>query len=461
MQINGSRSIWTTALYILALGRQVLAIELDVTNKDSIKNAANIATYGMMTYYTGNETGGIPGAFPTKWWEGSALLMALLNYWHFTGDDYYNEELRIALQWQGGDKGDYMPTNYSSFLGNDDQMFWGLAAITAAEFKLPNLDTGYSWLSLAQGTFNTQKARWDTSMCGGGLRWQIWAYEGSGYYLMNAISNGGFFQLAARLYRYTNNTDYYDWAKKSWDWSTSVPLVNNKTWSIDDSTNGQESCANGDSTRWSYNYGSYMGGCAYMYAQTQDEYWLECVKGLMGSLFDLFFTAKNDYIIEDYVCEPTAQCNNNEVLFKGLVVTWLAETALLIPSLYDEILAKLQSTAAGAAKSCTGNNNNTCGVAWYKQEWDGLQGMEEQISASSAFSVLMLKWMNGTDGAAPVTSTTGGNSTGNVHAGEDDSTSSSTNASPITTGDKAGAGILTAVLVSGMVGMAIFMLLGP
>lgn len=70
----------------------------------------------MMKYYYGNETGQIPGAFPDKWWEGSALFLALLEYWHFTGDTTYNEELSIGLQWQSGDDGDYMPSNYSSYL---------------------------------------------------------------------------------------------------------------------------------------------------------------------------------------------------------------------------------------------------------------------------------------------------------------------------------------------------------
>lgn len=70
----------------------------------------------MMKYYYGNETGQIPGAFPDKWWEGSALFLALLGYWHFTGDTTYNEELSIGLQWQSGDDGDYMPSNYSSYL---------------------------------------------------------------------------------------------------------------------------------------------------------------------------------------------------------------------------------------------------------------------------------------------------------------------------------------------------------
>ena len=69
----------------------------------------------MMTYYKGNETGHIPGAFASKWWEGAALFLALLQYWHFTGDTTYNDELRVGLEWQAGDD-DYMPTNYSSYI---------------------------------------------------------------------------------------------------------------------------------------------------------------------------------------------------------------------------------------------------------------------------------------------------------------------------------------------------------
>ena len=67
-------------------------------------------------------------------------------------------------------------------------MFWGLAAMTAAELAYPEASTGYSWLSLAQGVFNTQIARWDTTACGGGMRWQIWSWE-AGYTLKNSISN--------------------------------------------------------------------------------------------------------------------------------------------------------------------------------------------------------------------------------------------------------------------------------
>lgn len=83
---------------------------------ESIKDAASTAVYAMMTYYKGNETGQIPGAFSTKWWEGSTLFLALLQYWHFTGDTTYNDELRVGLEWQSGTNGDYMPSNYSIYL---------------------------------------------------------------------------------------------------------------------------------------------------------------------------------------------------------------------------------------------------------------------------------------------------------------------------------------------------------
>lgn len=215
-----------------------------------------------MTYYHGNETGQIPGAFPTKWWEGSALMMALTQYWFYTGDTTYNDELSLGLQWQGGANGDYMPKNYSSYLGNDDQMFWGTAAMTAAEMKFPDRSGGFSWLSLAQGVYNTQIKRWDSADCGGGLRWQIFPYQ-SGYTMKNSISNAGLFQLAARLYRYTDDDQYLDWANKIWDWSVSSPLVNNKTWNVADSTNLD--CTNQGNNQWSYNYGAYLAGAAYLY----------------------------------------------------------------------------------------------------------------------------------------------------------------------------------------------------
>lgn len=148
-------------------------------------------------------------------------------------------------------------------------MFWGLAAITAAEIEFADSSSGYSWLALAQGVYNTQVDRWDDSTCGGGLRWQIYPYE-AGYAMKNSISNGGLFQLAARLARYTSNDTYADWAEKIFDWCASTPLLNNQTWNVADSTDVDNNCKTQGNNQWSYNYGVFLTGAAYMYNYVSD-----------------------------------------------------------------------------------------------------------------------------------------------------------------------------------------------
>ncbi|KAJ6160661.1 CAZyme family GH76 [Penicillium chermesinum] len=392
--------------------------------------------------------------------EGAALCNALLNYWHFTGDDTYNDELSIALQWQGGSNGDYLPQNFSQYAGNDDQVQWASAAMTAAEYKLPDRPSGFSWLALAQGVYNNQKnnpSGWDPSTCGGGIRWQKQPFQ-SGYTLRNAISNGGFFQLAARLALYTGDASYTDWAIKSYNWSESHGLVNNVTWKVNDSTDGANGCTTRDYTDWTYNYGVFINGCAYMYEFTKDQIWLDRLNGLLNKSWELFFTARTNYAASDAVCEIKDNCDRNGMLFKGLMVMWLANVALLVPSTYSTILSKLQSSASGAASTCTGLGNNTCGVRWYGGEWDGKIGMEEDISATNVFSVAMLPFVN-KDTAKPVSSSTGGDSKSDPNAGQGQDTGNVVLA-PITTGDKAGAGILTVVFVGAVIGAIVFMFTG-
>jgi len=143
-------------------------------------------------------------------------------------------------------------------------MFWGLAAMTGAELNFPEQDGQPSWLALAQAVFNTQVERWDAADCNGGMRWQIYPYQ-AGYGLKNAISNGGLFQLAARLARYTNNQTYAEWAEKIWDWSATTPLLRTDVWTIADSTSIAAQCKDHGDLQWTYNYGTYLSGAAYMY----------------------------------------------------------------------------------------------------------------------------------------------------------------------------------------------------
>ncbi|KKK12175.1 hypothetical protein ARAM_006521 [Aspergillus rambellii] len=441
---------------LLASLNPIQALQIDLNDAQSIKDAASKTAYGSLLWYNGNDTGQIPGAFPTKWWEGSALFMSLILYWHYTGDSQYNDLVIQGMQWQAGD-GDYMPANYSSYLGNDDQFFWGCAAMLAAEVNFPEDSSGYSWLSLAQGVFNTQVARWDSSNCGGGLRWQLYPYQ-AGYVMKNSISNGGLFQLASRLARYTNNNTYADWAQKVWDWSVSSPLVNNKTWNVADSTDIDNGCTTQGNDQWSYNYGTYLIGASYMYNYTQKAEWKTAVDGLLNKLLTQFFPTKygGGEIFVEYLCEPTEICNFNEILFKGIVSHWMTFGSLVVPETFSRIFAKLQTSAQAAALSCSGMNNNTCGVRWYESKWDNWVGMEEQIIATNLLSsVLVSEEMK-----APLTSSTGGNSTSNPSAGSGDKTMDKGTVKKITTGDKAGAAILTIVFVIFWGGMVTWMVLG-
>lgn len=166
----------------------------------------------------------------------------------------------------------------------------------------------------------------------------------------------------------------------------------------------------------------------------------------MTKTVNTFFPTKYNGVMSETLCEPDEACNNNEILFKGLTAMWMAFTSVLVPSTYDTIVPKLQTSAEAAAKSCSGNSNNTCGVRWYTNSWDGWNGLEEQLIATAIISSTLI-----TDKKeGPVTASTGGNSSSDPSSGTGDQ---DTGPRAITTADKAGAGIVTAGFAFSWVGL--------
>ena len=242
------------------------AITLDLQSADSIKQAAKTAAEGMVKYYNGNKPGFIPGLLgdPYYWWEAGAMFGALVDYWYYTGDTTFNDITTQALLFQVGPDVNYMPPNQSKSLGNDDQAFWGMAAMSAAEVNYPNPpDKEPQWLALAQAVFNSQALRWDNTSCGGGLKWQIFTFN-NGYNYKNSISNGCYFNLAARLGAYTGNTTYYTYANQMWDWVTNVGLMS-PTYQIFDGSDDTLNCSEFNHIQWSYNAGVFLYGAAIMW----------------------------------------------------------------------------------------------------------------------------------------------------------------------------------------------------
>jgi mannan endo-1,6-alpha-mannosidase len=83
--------------------------------------------------------------------------------------------------------------------------------------------------------------------------------------------------------------------------------------------------------------------------------------------------------------------------------------------------------------------------------------MEQEISATNVFLANLVSF-GGIDG--PVTSDTGGDSKSDPNAGSGNGDSDKSKAKPITSGDKAGAGILTTVFVVGWAGSMAWLLTG-
>ncbi|PYI18656.1 hypothetical protein BO99DRAFT_443711 [Aspergillus violaceofuscus CBS 115571] len=171
----------------------------------------------------------------------------------------------------------------------------------------------------------------------------------SGYTQKKAISNGGLFQLSARLARYTHDQRH--------------------------STVVDNGCTTQGNSQWTANYGPYISGAAYMYNFTNGQItkWKSGLDGLLNVSLELFFPEKYGGLIL------------SEILWDSFVSD-LMLASLVAPYISPEVSSRLQASAVGAAKQCTGGNNQTlCGRRWYSDKWDGTDGRGEQLSATSIF----------------------------------------------------------------------------
>ena len=77
------------------------ALELNLDDPASIRNAASRAAEKMVGWYQGNAFT-IPGLLPGPyyWWEAGAMFGSLIDYWYYTGDDQYNQITTEGLLFQ-------------------------------------------------------------------------------------------------------------------------------------------------------------------------------------------------------------------------------------------------------------------------------------------------------------------------------------------------------------------------
>lgn len=330
---------------------------------------------------------------------------AMLDYSHYTNDSTYDDILTTAISSQAvAPSYDLMVPAYYGSEGNDDQAFWTFTVLSAAERNFPQTsDTSVpSYLQIAENAWNTISARWNTSACGGGLLWQVFADNPNGLNYRNSVSNGGLFQISARLYRATGNQTYLDWANKVWDWSTEVGFVDSSYY-VYDGADSRTNCsvASRDNVTFSYGAGIYMYGAAVLANTTttdaESSAWLTRTEGLLkaaGSFFSPYDNATN--VMYEHACEPYEVCDTDMKSFKGYLARFMSASALMAPAaVQGQVSTYLGASAAAVGKACSGGDaGTTCGQKWYTGAFDGSVGLGQSMSALETVQGLLA-------GAAP------------------------------------------------------------
>ncbi|KAH3682234.1 hypothetical protein WICPIJ_006792 [Wickerhamomyces pijperi] len=454
---------------ISLLSHSVQAIDLDITSKESICSASSLVVDGLMDYYEGTQFGGTIGMFqrPYYWWQAGHALGGVLDHWYYCQNDTYELILLDSLIAQAGENYDYVPSNQSLTEGNDDQGFWGILVMGAVERNFTSAQSRSTtdekmpdWLGLTQAVYNTMWSRWDNDHCGGGLRWQIFSWN-SGYSYKNTISSACLFHIAARLARFTSNETYLETAETVYQWLADVGYVvefdDEGHTRVFDGADIDHNCTTINHLEWTYNIGIMLSGCAYLYNFTESDIWLERTTKMFEYAQNFFKDGKYMY---ERACSSSKSCNTDQRSFRAIFSRSLGLTSVLVPTLTSRISILLQSSAIGASESCVaGYDGHTCGQDWSIGSHDGVYGLGEQMAALEIFNSLLVASSD-----PPLTKNSSGNTLeGDVNSGlkpgRSDAVYDALNRHPlvIKPKDKAGAAIITALILSVLIVGTIWM----
>jgi mannan endo-1,6-alpha-mannosidase len=227
-----------------------------------------------MSHYKGNQSGEYPGLLDGRyfWYNSAVLWSTMIDYWRYTGDDTYNVVTVEGLAAQNGNDSPggqpFLPFNWTLNIGNDDQGFWAMAAMQAAELGFPAAPQGQpSWIELAQDVFDLQAARWsleEQGTCKGGLVYGINSPSSADKAFKSTLSSAVFLNLGARLSRYTGNQTYAEWAEKTWTWLATTGLIDDES-NVFEATGAQSNCTRINRQQWSHAAGVVLEAAAYMY----------------------------------------------------------------------------------------------------------------------------------------------------------------------------------------------------
>lgn len=167
--------------------------------------------------------------------------------------------------------------------------------------------------------------------------------------------------------------------------------------------------------------------------------WEDRLTKLLDATITVFFP---NNIAFEVACEQHMTCTTDMLSFKGYVHRWMATTTQIAPFTKSKIMAVLETSTQAAISQCTGGDNQrACGFQWSSGTFDGSVGAGQTMDVLGAVSSLLID-----QAISPVTNSTGGTSVGNDNAGSGSDTFDG-HTTPPSTGDKAGASILTILIL--------------
>lgn len=288
---------------LLMLFVMIVVLTVNTIHAQKATPEADYAAYsaqgieGLQTWY--NAENGLWDT--TGWWNSANVLTAVIEYMLYSGTSDYLDVVANTFERNVKDK--FLNQYY------DDEGWWGLAWVRAYDL------TGETrYLDMAKTIFADMTTGWD-SVCGGGLWWN----KERNY--KNAIPNELFLQLAVRLHNHIpGDTDYLDWAQKTWDWFRQSGMINNHNL-INDGLN--DACQNNDGITWTYNQGVILGGLVELYQATGDAALLEQAQAIADAVLASRILVTETGILRE-PCELSFNCGADGPQFKGIFMRNLA-----------------------------------------------------------------------------------------------------------------------------------------
>ncbi|GAA5939289.1 hypothetical protein JCM1841_004846 [Sporobolomyces salmonicolor] len=303
---------------------------INVNDLSTIAQLAQAAVVRMQTWYE-------DGVFEwTGWWQTPVLGIAYVNLDLALGNKV-NELLVKDLLIKNDGLG-WMIDKYV-----DDQSWWAMFALRS--YQAYGNDT---WLSMVETINNNNTLYWDDT-CGGGVLWLTYKPL-----IKNTITNGLYFGILTRLYRYTGNATYFDHSMNTLNWwlQWAFDVDNGRVSDTVTATYQGEplsSCTTTGEATWTYNSAAFLFGIADLYYATGDEKILDLGRSIAYAAIRDFTDQETGVLVESCENDPPPGpglppgCQQDETVFKGILMLALSElyVARPDPNLYNFINTQL------------------------------------------------------------------------------------------------------------------------